>query len=103
MLETLFDLPAVHEKNIHQNSIESFHSIKDKAARREVIFNVFKRKKAPLTDRQVVNILGFNDMNQVRPRLSELKDAGALIEIGKIKDDQTGKTVRLLALAEILN
>jgi hypothetical protein len=67
------------------------------------VFDVFKRKQAPLTDRQVANILGFHDMNQVRPRISELKEAGALIEMGKMRDPFTGKTVRLLALSEILN
>lgn len=91
------------EKNIHQNSIDAFHSIEDKASRRQVVLDVFKRKQAPLTDRQVKNLLGFDDLNQVRPRLTELVKSGDLIEVGVMKCPFTGKKVRLTALKSILN
>jgi hypothetical protein len=91
------------EKQVHQNSIEAFHSIEDKANRREVVLDVFKRKQAPLTDRQVKNLLGLDDMNLARPRISELVKSGDLVEMGSMKCPFTGKKVRLTALKSILN
>ena len=106
MHQSEFDFTAVqehHTKEVHQNSIEAFHSIEDKANRRQVVLDVFKRKQAPLTDRQVQHILGIAEKNGVSPRITELKESGDLIEVGNIKDEFTGKKVRLLALSEILN
>jgi hypothetical protein len=102
-IEIDFTANEVHHKNIHENSIESYHSITDKSKRREIVLRVFKQKQAPLTDRQVQHILGIAEKNGVSPRITELKKAGALVEMGKMKDPFTGKTVRLLALSEIMN
>jgi hypothetical protein len=43
-------------------------------------------------------LLGFSDMNSVRPRITELVQAGRLIELKKIKDATTGKSVRIVSL-----
>ena len=50
----------------------------------------------PCTDRQLRNGLGFDDMNSVRPRISELKKGGFIEECGKVEDPVTGKPVRLV-------
>jgi hypothetical protein len=49
-----------------------------------------------LTDRQVKDELGFTDMNQVRPRISELIKSGWADQVGSVKDEETGKTVRIV-------
>lgn len=48
------------------------------------------------TDRQVMAALGFTDPNAVRPRITELVQAGLLLECGEVADALTGKTVRLV-------
>ena len=55
----------------------------------------------PLTDRQVRDRLQLREMNEVRPRITELikMDPPRLREVGKVVDDETGKTVRLVTIA----
>jgi hypothetical protein len=62
------------------------------------IFNVFLNSKHPLTDRQVKKILNKEDMNNVRPRISELIDFDFLVVIGDVKDETTGLLVRKCAI-----
>jgi predicted HTH transcriptional regulator len=50
------------------------------------------------TDRQIMRRLGFIEPNSVRPRISELIEAGQLLEVGSTKDSVTGKTVRIVGL-----
>ncbi len=54
----------------------------------------------PATDREIAQgLFGEGaDMNMVRPRISELLDAGALREAGTARDAATGMTVRLVAV-----
>ncbi len=56
----------------------------------------------PATDRQVRDgLYGHRpdaDMNMVRPRITELLDAGALREAGTATDEATGMTVRRVAV-----
>ena len=54
----------------------------------------------PLTDRQISIGMGFDDPNQVRPRITELIQMNALEEVGRVKDKHTGagcRTVRVKA------
>ena len=48
------------------------------------------------TDREVMGVLGFGDMNAVRPRLTELVHEGWLEECGKAVDAVTERHVRVL-------
>lgn len=84
-------------KSIHQNSIDSFHAL-DRETRRKIILGVYEKHGRPLTDRQVAEDLGFNDLNSVRPRISEMIDDGVLVEVGKIKDFLTRVNVRLVRI-----
>lgn len=51
------------------------------------------------TDRQIKDRLGFADMNAVRPRVTELVARGVLVECGDVRDEVTGKTVRVVRMA----
>lgn len=81
---------------MHENSIESWQVYKAKIAgtRAEVVLDTY-RVKGSLTDREVRDLLGFQEMNSVRPSITHLLDIGYLIESGKTKCDTTGNTVRL--------
>ena len=52
------------------------------------------------TDRQVMEWLGFTDMNSVRPRITEMIDAGILKVICDTLDPVTRKRVRLVGCAK---
>lgn len=85
---------------IHPNSIEAYHTL-DRETRRKLIFNTYQdRPNDCLTDREVAKIMGFEDMNLCRPRITELVKSGLLAEVGKTRDFLTGKTVRQCCLAE---
>ena len=54
------------------------------------------RQLGAATDREVLQALDFGDMNAVRPRLTELVQAGWLLECGEVLDSATHKQVRVL-------
>ena len=45
----------------------------------------------PMTAREIAGRLGFTDLNTVKPRLTELRDAGIVEVVGKKKDPITGR------------
>lgn len=79
---------------MHDNSVSAFRSlnVSDRAA---TVLRVYVDSLAPLTDREVMRRLGFTDGNAVKPRISELVDAGLLEEHGDTIDAETHKRVRL--------
>lgn len=84
--------------NVHGHSLESFDTL-TKNNREEIIYRLFKRENRPMTDREVKDLLGFDDMNAVRPRISEMSKRhdgrpGRLQEHDEVRDYKTGKTVR---------
>ncbi len=84
--------------NVHDHSLTSFDTL-PKNNRADLIYRLFKRESRPLTDRQVKDALGFDEMNAVRPRITEMSkkrdgQPGLLEECGQAKDHKTGKTVR---------
>lgn len=84
----------------HANSINAREAIKTDAQRRcEMIINYLVRQ-GPSTDRQVLNGLfpGREDMNLVRPRISDLIRVGTLIEHSEVRDPKTGRKVRRVQL-----
>ena len=86
---------------IHRNSIQSFHEIRDKlAGKHQAIWDAFRStESAGLTDRMVKDMLGLEDMNSVRPRITELVKNGFLREVDQAKCPVTGKTVRICEIA----
>lgn len=84
---------------IHRNSIQSFHEIRDKLnGKHQVIWDAFKSSEN-LTDRMVKDMLGFEDMNSVRPRITELVKNGYLVEVDRSKCPVTGKKVRVCKIS----
>lgn len=77
---------------MHINSLNANKSVKRLEAYRAIL-DVYNRGGS-YTDRQVKEILHKDDMNCIRPRVTELIDMGELIEFGKVKDEYSGKTVR---------
>lgn len=82
---------------MHKNSLKTNDCIEkdgSKLNRRVMVYNVYNYE-IPLSDREVMIILGFNDMNSVRPRITELIQEGVLEECGTVKDSD-GKPQRLV-------
>lgn len=82
--------------HMHSNSLESYYSIKYKLTGRRAKIFKFILLRGKCTDRQVMTGLGFQDMNSVRPRISELVEAGALVEVATVIDQTTKKPVRVV-------
>ena len=78
---------------MHKNSIVA-HRTNRYGDRHRAILAAYQRSDTPLTDRQVKEVLGYDEMNAVRPRINELIDCGALIEMSSSRCPVTGKTVR---------
>lgn len=79
---------------MHANSIAAYNS-SDFSDRERAILDVYiTNARYPLTDREVMTLLGFSDMNSVRPRISKLIDRKMLRDVCDVLDHSTGKTVR---------
>lgn len=93
--------------NTHSNSVESFAGERRNGRigrRSEAVLLALRSLPTPPTDRQVAEALGFVDLNAVRPRITELIEAGLAVEVGAVSCPVTGKTVRItraLSTAEI--
>jgi predicted transcriptional regulator len=81
----------------HPNSAASLKKT-DKAERYRLIISALEREQKPMTDREIARYLGFSDMNAVRPRITELVQAGTIRDAGNKRDETTGRTVRTVAL-----
>ena len=82
-----------HETHqMHENSLIAFNTL-DKHTRRLMVLACYERSGYPLTDRQVCQMLGFSDLNAVRPRITEAVQSGELVEVGKVRE--TGRPVRM--------
>ena len=85
---------------MHENSLAAYSEgnrsggLSDRAAR---ILGVV-RHRGLCTDRQIKDALGFDDMNAVRPRITELIKANYLEEFDSISDPVTGRKARRVRL-----
>lgn len=59
--------------------------------RREAILNTLGEKG--MTSREIAYAMGFEDLNAVKPRLTELQSEGRVVAVGKKKDFLTGRNV----------
>lgn len=86
---------------IHENSTLSYDQQKIKGKT-----EVFRRKvwellnKGLFTDREVMTVLNENDVNNIRPEITRLKQDGLVIEKGKIICPITRKRVRISTATE---
>lgn len=85
------------EHEMHENSLVAYQlSAPMRQTRAQVILS-WITGRGPVTDRQVMQGLGFSDPNKVRPRITELVDCGDLVECGKARED--GHQVRQVKIA----
>lgn len=83
--------------HLHENTINSYIEEIPKMSRRaRHIYDFFLETGGTYSDREVMQQLGYSEMNQVRPRITELVKAKLLTEVGSIRCKTTNKTVRIL-------
>ena len=81
---------------MHNNSLDAYHDLRTSVGiRQERVLTVIERHP-DLTDRQILYKLDGREMNEVRPRISELIKLGLVTESGSSKCGYTGRTVRTL-------
>ena len=81
---------------MHENSLQAYRQERKKFSEREMLVLAWLDMHGPATDRQVMRGLKFSEPNAVRPRITELVDAGLLVEIRSVRCPETGKTVRVV-------
>jgi hypothetical protein len=83
------------DQDVHANSVKVYREDTAKISKRaSEVLRLLKVSGVALTDREVMKSLGFTDPNSVRPRITELIDAGLIKEAGTTTDELTGKKVR---------
>ncbi len=87
----------MNNQGLHPNSRKAY-SEKDLTGDHLLIYSVYRQNDRLLTDRQVKQILGAEDMNEVRPRISELIEMKLLSQQGNTICPVTGKKVRICQL-----
>lgn len=80
--------------SIHTNSIAAYRSESPKLSKRAEAVLEWITEHGPHTDREVMQGMGFPDMNNVRPRITELVKLGKLMEVGDVVCPLTRKSVR---------
>ena len=81
-------------QHVHANSIAAYRQGKKALSERATLILAEIRTNGPGTDRQIAARMGFAHRSLVQPRITELREAGLLIEIGNVICGETGKTVR---------
>ena len=79
---------------MHDNSIRAYRGEEARLSARAQAVLEWIAEHGPHTDREVMRGMGFSEPNAVRPRITELIEAGKLMEVGGIRCQVTGKTVR---------
>lgn len=74
------------------------HAKVDKFTRKAKILVALQA--GPMTARCVMQVLGYSDLNSVRPRLTELVQEGRVVEAGTVWDPISERNVVLYALKE---
>jgi hypothetical protein len=77
----------------HPNSRESLKRV-DKDKRKAEIMDAFEREGKPMTDRQLARYLGYQDLNAIRPRVTELIAEKKLREYSTVICETTKRPVR---------
>lgn len=92
--------PPPRPQEIHPHSRETYRAeVKALGERaRRIVDNVKYQGRA--TDREIMERMGFSDMNMVRPRTTEAVKRGLLVECGERVCPVTGRWVRIVDVAE---
>lgn len=94
-------------QNIHENSFTALRELEATLDQRtQLILSVIKRSTGPLSARDILDRINYErntdeqDMNFVRPRLTELKGDGLIVELtGKQIDRKSGRPCALFEYA----
>lgn len=81
---------------MHPNSLAAYRSEVRRISLRAATVYAWIREHGRSTDREVMKGLGYHDPNKVRPRITELVDAGMLAEVDEKIDPETRKRVRVV-------
>ncbi len=91
------------KKQLHKNTylsyIELLKTLPDRQKKILWAINKMTDLKTPITDRSIKTYLMLDDMNQVRPRVTELLKQGHIKETEPTTCPVTGKNVRCVDLA----
>jgi hypothetical protein len=99
---SLFESVAVG-RGMHVNSREAYHDPENRrmmGERARAILACLRGRGAPMSDAEIREAMGLKDMNDVRPRITELKKLGAICEVERVRDPRTGKTVRRVSVVQ---
>ena len=88
---------------MHNNSIKAYREEFPKLSRRasDIYYFLLEHLELSFTDRDIKQQMKFPEMNNVRPRVTELIQQGLLEEVGKTICKVTGKTVRMVSLRNV--
>ncbi|WP_020613246.1 hypothetical protein [Sediminispirochaeta bajacaliforniensis] len=81
-------------KRIAVTSVESYHEILETLGERQHLVYELIRRYPEHTDRELAQLAGAGDPNQIRPRRTELLDKGVITESGKRRCEVTGKLAK---------
>ena len=87
---------------IHDNSMQAYHELDGLNNRCRMVMNALDNLGVA-TDRRIKDYLKLPDMNNVRPRVTELLKLGYLKECGVEICSVTNKTVRKVRLSQPSN
>lgn len=92
-------MSAKRRQSMHVNSLAAFYEGKSEffSQREQQILRAYTQL-GRASDRDVCNLLGFRDLNAVRPRITELIEDGVLEESGGQQCPVTGKLVRVVRI-----
>lgn len=87
-------------QEMHINSLQAYYEGKGDlfSKRKQEILSILSKHINGLTDREIMIVLGYQEGNAVRPRLTELIHDGVVEEIGNKEDPITGKHVRIVRI-----
>lgn len=87
---------------MNSNSLKTYQEIKDEGlheTRMNEVLDIIRRTPF-MTGREYASLLGHTDMNIVRPRVTDLKVSGCIIEVGKRKCSLSKRTCHVWATYE---
>ena len=84
---------------MHEHSLLAYEEERPKLITRAGAVLAWVRAHPKSTDREIMDGMGFTDMNAVRPRCTELVEQDRLVEVGERKCPVTRKLVRVLDLS----
>lgn len=86
---------------VHEHSRRAYREERPHLSTRAQLIVEWLRAHPRSTDRDIMQGLGYSDMNAIRPRVTELEQLGKVIEVGAKRCPVTGKTVRVVDLSLI--